>query len=104
MKASALQYNKTKFLVFWTLITLLLLSFFVYIFFVNSAIVNIVDRKVLSSEHKNITAHISELESEYFQLQSKITPEYAKDLGFIESDDTMFAVRGSYSGLAQLNQ
>ena len=104
MKTLALQYDNTQLILFWTLLFTIVSCFFVYVFLVNSAIVHIVDRKVTQAEYRDVAANISELESQYFQLQSVITPEYAINLGFKESSGTIFAVRGSYSGLAQLDR
>lgn len=91
-------------LIFWLLSAGLLLCGPLYVYYVNAAIVNIVDRKQAEAETRDVAANISELEALYYERSSVITPEFAYEQGFIESSHTLFAIRGSYAGLAQLGE
>ena len=103
MHLATLQNNNARVVTFWVLVSVFVVAFFAYIYFVNDAIMNVVDRKQAEAASRDIAARISELEAEYYALRSEITPEYAQSLGFEESGRTVFAARNTYAGLAQLD-
>jgi hypothetical protein len=102
MKALPLQLHFTRIIGFWLLVPLLVFCFAVYVYYVNAAIVNIVERKHTEAQSRVVAAHISELETQYYALRSDITSEHATELGFVESDATVFALRDVHSGIAKL--
>lgn len=64
--------------------------FLLYGYMVNSTIVNIVERKSAETTYSEVTARISELESQYANLRAEITPQYAQAHGFVEPASQSF--------------
>ncbi len=77
--------------VFKTLIGMFLVLFLAYIYFVGHTIFDIVARKSIDTEARNLTSNVSSLELEYFSLSNKIDLAYAKSSGFINPNETAFA-------------
>lgn len=68
------------------------LMFLIYGYFVNATIVNIIERKVTEERAGELIAEISNLESEYGSLRSRITYKYAYSLGFEQPKRQVFAL------------
>jgi hypothetical protein len=88
--------------IFFGMLIAFISSFLLYIYLLNSTIVQVVERKTAEAAISDTTMHISELESDYLRLSSAITPTLAQTLGFIEPKGVTFASRDTHSGFASL--
>ena len=82
----------------------LILSAFLYIFFISLTVENIVAWKSYERQITKTTMNIGELESTYMELCTDVTPQLAESLGFNETENVIFATRGMSSGLAKLGE
>ena len=82
--------TKGKF-VFKGLLGLSVAMSLIYIFFIGKIVFNIVDRKNIETEMRDISSSVSSLQVEYFNLNNKIDLAYAKSIGFSESSSVVFA-------------
>lgn len=89
---------------FFAIAGLLLTSILFYAFFINATISNIVERKSVDRKIAETGVNIGELESVYMKLCTGITPVLAESLGFKETKNVTFAMRGSNLGLAKLGE
>jgi hypothetical protein len=85
--AHAIAYNVSKALryreyIFFSLVAVVLFFAGAYIFFIRSAIVNVVARQDIVKEIQTDTTSVSSLENQYFNLKSSITMDTATSLGF----------------------
>jgi len=79
---------------FWGLLTMLVIASFLYAYFVNSTILNIVERKDINKEMVFLSSDVSEMEMEYFALSNKIDLPYIYSLGFKDASSyTSYASR-----------
>ena len=83
---------------------MLLASVLLHTFLINATVSNIVERTSLEKNITETSVHIGELESVYMGLRAGITPELAASLGFNETENVVFAVRGLSTGLAKLDK
>ena len=98
------QFNILQIL-FWGITATLFVSTLFYVFFINVTVSNIVERKSLETRIAETSVQIGELESVYMGLRTNITPILAESLGFNETENVIFAVRGlDASGLAKLGE
>lgn len=70
--------------VVWMSIFAFVSVFALYIYMVNTTVVSVVQRKVAVQEIHEMESHIAELEAQYAMQRTKITREYAYDMGYIE--------------------
>ena len=87
--------------VFWVLSFVAILFIALYIYFVASATVAIVDRERIGNAIAVTGGALSSTESSYLALSNKITPELIRSLGFLEITDSHFVSR---TGLAFSSQ
>lgn len=93
---------QSKVTAFWLVIAALFVCFMTYIYFVNTTIANIVERKKINSEFTSLTTSIGDIESEYLKLESTMTKGLALSLGFKESHTILYIDRDSRKNLARL--
>lgn len=67
---------------------------FTYSYFLNASVWNVVERKNAEKEISIVGSRVALLEAEYFSETDNLTLATAKSLGFFESKETRFAVRG----------
>lgn len=79
--------------IFWGLCAGIVTMLLLYGYFLNMAIVNVVERRSAISEAANVTSRSASLEARYNTLQSKITYQYARNVGFYEPQKKYFAER-----------
>ena len=72
---------------------LALSSFFVYFYVVGSITFNVIERKNIENEIKNLNSELSQVELEYLTLDRQINLDLAHQLGFQENPNTFFAYR-----------
>lgn len=87
--------------VFAALVSFLLLSAALYIYFISTTILSVVDRTNALSEIKILDTKISELESEYMAFGSSIGLPEAKTLGYQEIAKIDYVSRTSSLGFAR---
>ncbi len=73
------------------------LSVFLYVYFISTSVVNVVQRKSIEIETQMLSSNVGELESEYISLSKNITLSYAHSLGFIEPKNVSFAHARSFA-------
>jgi cell division protein FtsL len=93
--AHAIAYNVNKALRYRERIVLSLAAvavflFATYIFFVRSAIVNVVTRQTVAKEIQTDSTAVSSLENQYFNLKNSITMDTATSLGFSQATVSAF--------------
>ena len=97
------QFNILQIL-FWGITAVLFVSTLFYGFFISTTVSNVVERTALETRIAETSIQIGELESVYMGLRSDITPTLAESLGFNETENVIFAVRGLGVGLAKLGE
>jgi len=83
--------------IFWGLCATILVLLFMYGYFVNTTVLNIVERKNLEEGLESLRSTFSSLESEYLALTGKIDTEFAKSLGFNETKNVKFVTRTGFA-------
>ena len=84
--------------VFRLLLVSLVISIFLYGYFVSSSIVNVLVRKEVEQKITDVNSRLGTLETEYLVLKNNITIEYAYSNGFVDVTDKDFAVRSTALG------
>ncbi len=91
--------------IFYTLLFGIIFLAIAYIVLVRSAIGNVVEREKVIKEIREKSTTVSELESNYFSMKSKINIELAHSKGFQDSEVSSFISKKpvtafvSYNGL-----
>ncbi len=80
--------------IFTTLVVGIFLCIFLYVYFVSTSVVNIVQRKNIEVETQILGSNLSNLENEYISLNKNITLSYARSLGFVEPTHLLFISSG----------
>jgi len=75
----------------------ILLSIFLYIFFIGIMSVSAVTMSGAETQIRMSSAHISELEEEYMKLTGDVTLSYAYSRGFEEPVKVTFATRKTFA-------
>jgi hypothetical protein len=87
--------TQTIAIAFWALVSLSCILALTYMWFINASILNIVERKHVSSQnHADMTA-LAPLESQYLSLTQTLDLERAHQLGFVDVGTVEYASRGS---------
>jgi len=97
MKTATANYDKRIFLI---LVFSILFSILLYMYFINSAVLNVVERERLSGETDHLQAKLAQLESEYAVLRSQISIPVAHSLGFKEVPVAQFIERNPLSSVS----
>ena len=84
-------------LIFNTLVIGILVSALLYVYFVSSSVLNIVQRKNIEATINFASSDVGNLESEYIFLTKNITLQYARTLGFSEPKDVAYVKTASYA-------
>lgn len=100
-KILSIGYSERK--AFWYLVlTAVLLSGF-YIYFVNGAIMNVVERQKIEKQIASINSRVSDLESSYLALNDKINVDYAMSIGFVKVAKEKYVYRKALGAKLSLN-
>jgi len=70
--------------IFWTVIWSIGLCVSLYIYFLGSSVYSVIARKQAETDISQLTSRISQLESEYVNLNKKISLELAHRSGFVD--------------------
>ncbi len=77
-------------IVFWGLISLLVLSFIIYSYLLLSSIINVVDRQTVEKSITELDSKVLTLESEYVRVKNSITFDPTNNHGFIALTETKY--------------
>ncbi len=64
--------------------------FLAYIYFVSQSVVHVVMRKEVDTQIASLSTHVAELESEYIEMQHKVSNDIASLQGFVVADKKIF--------------
>lgn len=101
-KILSIGHSERKF--FWYLVLFAVVFSGFYVYFVNSAIINVVERQKIEKEIASINSRISDLESSYIVLNRKINLDYALSAGFVKLAKEKYIYRKSLGANLSLNQ
>lgn len=76
------EYSERK--AFWYLVLFAIVFSGFYSYFVNKAIINVVERQKIEEEIASVNSRIGDLEFFYLKLNKKINLEYAFSAGFVK--------------------
>ncbi len=82
---------------FAVLLASIVLSVFLYIFFIGVMSVSAAQRGGIEIQVRTTSSYISELESEYMSLENNITLSYAYKMGFNDPKEIAFATRKTFA-------
>lgn len=82
---------------------LLVLSIFSYLYFLNGAILNVVERKNIEKEIVELNSEVLVLETEYINLESAVDLKMASELSFVETSITKYVSKKSLGKSLSLN-
>lgn len=80
---------------FFGALSLLLILFAAYIYFISAAIVHVIVRKEVDREIAELNSKIGDLEAAYITAQSKIDEETIGRFGFAPAEDAVYVRRAS---------
>ena len=89
---------------FWYLTLLTIIFSGTYVYFVNCAIINVVERQKIEREIASVSSRISDLESSYISLSGKINTDYAFSRGFVKVTKEKYVHRKTFSANVSFNQ
>lgn len=89
---------------FWCLVSLAVAFSGFYIYFVNGAIINVVERQKIEREIVSINSRIGDMESSYISLNNKISLEYAFSAGFVKVAKEKYVYRKTLGANLSLSQ
>lgn len=105
-----MKINKTKTLYrdeskcFFASLSLLIIVFGLYMYFVSMSVVHVVMRKEVNQQIIVVNSQISELESQYINAQHGVSVEIASMQGFVKVENKIFLDRTSTNvALSQSN-
>ena len=96
MVERTLQFDNRK-NIFWVAITVIGVCACMYIYFITSAVRNVVIEKNLAMQTSNLSEQLSSKEFAAINLKSNVTMQYAQSLGFSEAKNKVFITPTSVS-------
>jgi len=75
-----------------------------YVYFLHSAITNVVKRENIIRDNRALSTKVSELEAKYFSVKSKINIELAHERGFKDSDVASYISSNAVTAMANHNE
>lgn len=82
------------------LIASILTVFFAYIFFLQKAIINVVEREKLSKQTSEVVISVSDLETKYFSMKNAITLSLAHSKGLKDAEVVSYISKKSLTAMA----
>ncbi len=80
-RTNTTPYRKEQRL-FFSALSLFILLFSLYIYFISAAVVHVVARKEIDRELAQVNSHIGDMESTFISVKQAITPETIGQYGF----------------------
>ncbi|MBU6430817.1 MAG: hypothetical protein KGJ58_00835 [Patescibacteria group bacterium] len=97
-----MEHSERK--IFWCLALFVAAFSGLYMYFVNGAIVNVVERQKIEKEIAALNSRISDLESSYLDLNNQISFNRALSMGFVKMADEKYVFRKTLSANLSFNQ
>ncbi|OGD67910.1 hypothetical protein A3I18_02210 [Candidatus Campbellbacteria bacterium RIFCSPLOWO2_02_FULL_35_11] len=91
--AETINMKNTVRLIFWSVVSLLVLFSIMYAFFVKQTVINIVERENFENEIAVLNSEVSGLEFKYIALKNEVDMDYAHSVGFVDVKNMKFASR-----------
>jgi hypothetical protein len=85
---------------YWMLVAILVVSFSLYVMFVNQTVRNVVKRQSFENEISTLTSHLGDLEFKDISMKNDITIDKAYAMGFKDVAETKFLARASGNEVA----
>lgn len=95
---------KYKEKVFMFLVVGIVVSVFSYIYFLHSAIANVVQRENTVKEYRLLSTNVNELEGKYFEIRNSVNIELAHEKGFKDNSSVSFIYGKSLTAMADHNE
>lgn len=73
---------------------------FMYVYFLQNVITNIVERERIVKDTRILSTQVSELEAKYFQVKSSINMELANSKGFKNTEITSYISKSKLTAMA----
>lgn len=86
--------------IFVILIAAIIITACAYVFLLQKAIVNVVQRQHIMATAKTTSVDVSELEGDYFAAKNKITIDLAHSKGFRDAEDIAYISKKSLTAMA----
>jgi uncharacterized oligopeptide transporter (OPT) family protein len=96
------HYYKEK--IFAILVGAIILTACFYVFLLQRAIVNVVERQHVSIETKSLSANVSDLEEQYFSMKNKITLDLAHSKGLKDASTISYISKKSVTAYVSHNE
>lgn len=96
------HYYKER--IFAILVTAIILTATSYVFLLQKAIVNVVERQHVVGLTKSASVDVSDLESEYFAAKNKITIDLARAKGMKDAQSISYISKKSVTAMAVHNE
>jgi hypothetical protein len=93
-KHIAIAINRNMY-IFWALISLIVVSIFMYAYFVNATIFHTAQRQQIEDTLVDTKSKVSQLELALIESNRNVTRSYAHALGFTDTRDLVFVERDS---------
>ncbi len=87
--------------IFAVLVVSILLTACAYVFLLQKAIINVVQREKISKTAAEISMSVNELEAKYFTLKNTVTLELAHSKGLKDAEVTAYISKKSVTALAK---
>jgi hypothetical protein len=82
----------------------ILLTMFAYIFLLQKAIINVVQRQEVSKSISKVSVDVSNLEEEYFSLKNGITLELAHTKGMKDAEVVSYISKSPITAMVRYNE
>jgi hypothetical protein len=99
--AFAMEYPKERYIL-QTLILMLVACFALYLYFVSSSVVHVMERKDALARANTIESTISTLENTYFTLSQGLTAQEGSHIGLVPITNIVYVHREGRVGVANL--
>jgi hypothetical protein len=86
--------------IFAILVAAILLTAFAYVFLLQRAIVNVVERQKVSQETKALSVKVGGLEEKYFSIKNTITLDLAHSKGLKDAQDISYISKKAVTAMA----
>lgn len=90
--------------IFAVLIAAVILSACAYVFLLQKAIVNVVERQRVSSETKELSVQVGDLEEKYFSIKNTITLDLAQEKGLKKAEVISYISKKPLTAMAVPNE
>lgn len=100
----AALYNTRRRQIVLTLIVSIAFSALYYAYLLNQTISNGIRIERGDKQLSTLNTEVSTLEQQYFQAKNKVTLSFAKELGYADSDKTLYVSRSSQKNISLRNE